>query len=481
MYQNIIKSVAWMFAGNASQQILQFLTFIFLARHLTPEVFGQVALASVVTDIAVALSAWGIPQFLLQRGMVSKKMLSHAFLLSLLIALIFSLLIVAGVGFYAYMGKYTLISQLMLLLTPLLLIQALGIVPEAVIRRNLEFKWIAIRNNLAAILAGVVAIALAYKGMGVYALVAQRIVGVGILTITVWFASGGVKLINIAQYRVANFVLISRQSLRTLSNPIATLVGLRAMDGIVGMFLGSATLGQFKIVWRIYDLLVQLIITPLSSISFAAFPKLISDNSALRDFYNNNLKFALVIFVPIMTGAAFTADNWVPLMLGDHWLEVVPIFHIVSLTSIQVIIGTFQNSLQMSLRWNHFILKQNTCRLIISVVLAVIAAQVNIYLVLIFYVVQNYALALYNTYAINQARKWPWHDSLDFLLPSVVPTIIMLSLLMAAKTIDMPSDTHELILQVSIGCISYLGSFLLLFPKQRALILRLVRKIISRN
>jgi len=475
MYKKFISGAGWMFAGNASQQILQFITFIILARLLAPEIFGQVALASVVTDIAGAVALWGLPQFLIQRGLLVRTMQSHAYVLAILIALVLSVLIVTGVLIYAWAHEFTLVSQLILLQTPLLLIQAIGIVPDALFRRNLDFKLLAFRNNLAAFFGGGVALTLAFLDYGVYALVAQKVVAISILTLTVWWALEQRSFARPAGIKVATLLMISRQSLRLLSNQIATLVGVRAMDGIIGLWLGNAVLGQFKIVMRIYDLLVQLAVSPLSAVALAAFPKLIADNEALRKFYNHLVTFSLVVFVPVMTGVAFTADKWVPMILGPQWMEVVPLFQIISITSVQCILGTFQNALQMSLRWNHFVFKQNMLRLVTSVLLTLFAAQFNIYLILVFYAVWAYGLAIYNARALNVARGWPWSDLLTTLLPSLAPTAIMLIGLIGLGRWTNTGNVEALVVDIVVGAVLYAMTFLLIFSRQAGMLLQLLK------
>ncbi len=129
MHRNVVSSAPWMFVGNTSQQILQFVTFILLARQLAPDIFGQVALAAVVIDIALAVGSWGLPQFLTQRGILSRKLAAHAFVLSLGLAFFLCVLIAGGVGIYTLFGDFTLIPQLILLMMPIIVLRDVARVP----------------------------------------------------------------------------------------------------------------------------------------------------------------------------------------------------------------------------------------------------------------------------------------------------------------------------------------------------------------
>ncbi len=453
-----------MFAGNASQQILQFLTFIFLARQLAPEIFGQVALASVVIDVGAVLGTWGLVQFMVQRAAVSPKLQAHAFVLSILVAVSICAIILAGCGVYILLYGYGLIAHLILLLTPVILIQGLGLVPDAIIQRRLEFKWLAVRNNMAALLGGACALYLAYEGHGVYALVVQKLVALTMLTTTVWLAAAkDIKILPWAEYKWSTLVLISKQCLRILSNPISTLLGFRAMDALVGLYLGTAVLGQFKIAWRIYDLLVQLTLSPFNSVAYAAFPKLMPDKAALYDFYKSLHTFSLAVIVPMMIGLAYTGSKWVPLILGEQWMGIVPMFHVLCLTAVQVIVTTYQHSLQLAFKWNHFILKQNIFRLVVSVAMTLIGAQISIYAVLFLYAVQTYGFCIYNYYKINKAQSWPLRDAPGLIAPSVISTMLMLAALYAFDYYVPLEPLFALIANIALGGAVYAAAFILFF------------------
>jgi O-antigen/teichoic acid export membrane protein len=164
MHKQIVSGSIWMFLGNASQQGFQFLVFILLARQLAPETFGYVALASVVVDIACSLGGWGIVDFMTQRRHLSRRMISHVFVFSVALGLVLSLLVAAGVGIYAQFQGFSLVSQLILWMIPIVILQSLGLVPEALVRRNMDFKWLALRNNVAALVGGSTAVVMAYTG-----------------------------------------------------------------------------------------------------------------------------------------------------------------------------------------------------------------------------------------------------------------------------------------------------------------------------
>ncbi len=476
MHRNVVSSALWMFVGNTSQQVLQFVTFILLARQLAPDIFGQVALAAVVIDIALAVGSWGLPQFLTQRGILSRKLAAHAFVLSLILAFALCALIAGGVGIYTLFRDFTLIPQLILLMMPIIVAQAVSIVPEAVIKRNLEFKWLAIQNNLAAVLGGGAALLMAFNDLGVYALVGQRIIALGVMSVTIWFAARKhLHLLKFSQYKISTFVLISKQSLRILSTRISLLLSLRAMDGIVGLHLGEAALGQFKIVWRIFELLTQLALAPLSSVALAAFPKLIPDNEALRKFYNTMITFSLVLFVPMMTGLAFTGTEWVPLVLSDKWIDVIPMFMILSVTSVQYVLSEYQSYLQVSMRWNHFIFKQNITKLILSVTATYIGAQFSIAWVLILYAVYSHGLAIYNAWAINRDRGWPWSDMVKTIYPSALAAIAMVGVLKVADHYIAAEAITLLVMNVAIGAAAYAALLFLLSPSLAKQCLKFVK------
>jgi len=421
----------WMLGGNGLYQGLQFVTFILLARYLEPDAFGYVALATGVFEIVSAAGRWGLSDVMLQRRQPSRLFLSHTFILGMALAGILYLFSIAGILVYVKLHGWTLIAQLLMLLAPMVLLQAAEMVPETVLKQRLDFRWLALRNNTAALVGGLVALVLAIKGLGVYALVVQRLLSLTILLAMVWTAAGdSIRIFPWRRYRKKLFAGIGTAGAHMVSSPLAALLGPRLTDIMVGIFLGPNALGQLKIARRIFDFVAELTIMPLSSVAQAVLPKLATREAELRTVYNRIQGVCALGVFPLFAGLALTAPLWVPLVLGRQWIAAVILIQLASLASISAVVNYFQLPLLIAYRRNKLISAQNIVRLASSVALTAVGLAFGLEVIVVLFVLQGYAFMIFNWMMIKKIAGWSVIENINNIMPALAGTGGMIAVLL---------------------------------------------------
>ncbi|MEP7295452.1 MAG: oligosaccharide flippase family protein [Burkholderiales bacterium] len=483
MQRQIALSILWMLGGNGLQQVLQFVIFILLARYLEPDVFGYVALATVVFDIVGTIGRWGIPETILQRRHASPLFLSHAFIFAVLLGGVLTLLVLAGTGTYIALHGWNLVAQLLLLLAPITLMQAAETVLEAMLRRNLEFKWLALRNNLASLVGGLFAIALAILHLGVYALVAQRFVSLAILLGMVWLLAGKqIRFFPFRRYRRGLFLGIARVGSHLVSGPFAGMLGPRLTDMMVGIVFGPAPLGQLKIARRIFDFVTQVTIMPLSSVAEAAFPRLVGKPAELRAVYKKIQGVCALGVFPLFAGLALGAPMWVPLVLGAKWLEAVPLIQWTSLAAVPAVVNYFQAPLLIAYRQNWLISKQNMARVVSGVALTAIGSLIGLEAVVVLFVAQGYAFMVFNWMMIKKVAGWTLRENLVNIAPASFATAGLAAAMFACTNgLRLQTNWSNLALIASVGVAAYLAVLLLVSRDASLALIRDAVRLFSRR
>ncbi|NJN87778.1 MAG: oligosaccharide flippase family protein, partial [Leptolyngbyaceae cyanobacterium SL_7_1] len=187
--QKAIKGVAWSAIQNWGSQVGSLLVFFLLARLLTPEAFGLVALANVFLLFMQLLLEQGFSQAIIQREDLEPEHLNTAFWLTLV-----SGTLLAGIGIFSASWIAELFGQAALTpiirwVSPLLIIIALARVQQASLERKFNYKAIAARKILATFMGGAVGVLMAFLGFGVWSLVAQQFVFESVGAITLWVCS----------------------------------------------------------------------------------------------------------------------------------------------------------------------------------------------------------------------------------------------------------------------------------------------------
>ncbi len=180
---------------------------------------------------------------------------------------------------------------------------------EAVLRRDFGFKTLAIRNIVANLASGGVAVAMALQNFGIASLIAQRLIAAVLLSAIVWRSVPWTPSFTFSK-------AICRQQLAfggslTLSNLLA-MGNQRVIDLIVGYALGPTPLGYLRIAWRGLDMLLEIGIRPITQVTLSTFSALQHDKAALARAYSRITQVISLVAFPAFLGAGLSRPSLSP-------------------------------------------------------------------------------------------------------------------------------------------------------------------------
>jgi len=294
-------------------QTAGFLIFVVLARLLTPIEFGLVAFLSLFVDLSRGVIFGGIPEALIQRRDWSDEAANTAFWLNVVSTLGFVVFAVAVALMLPATARNS--TWLLAALSTTLLIDGSRAVHEAYLRRNFNYKLLAMRTVLASILGGIAGILAALAGLGVWALVVQRVLTSLIQTVTVWRLAEYRPSFRFARREVAPLLSFSTQ---VMAGRLMGQLNSRLPDFIIGFVAGPAALGIFRVASRSLNFLVQSLMAPLQTTTLSAFSRL-KDASAVARAYGRFTQLSALIIFPAFLGSAAIADDFIRVFFGEAW------------------------------------------------------------------------------------------------------------------------------------------------------------------
>jgi PST family polysaccharide transporter len=320
-----VRGVAWQGASYLLGKTLIFVTTVVLARLLVPDDFGVVALALVFVNYADVVNDLGISQALVFLP-VSQRRSDTA----LTVSLAFGALLV-GIGQLAAPLVARLfhngdVTTLFRVLSITLLLGPIGQVPDALLRRKLDFKR-RLRNDLGrAVTRGAVAITLAALGFGPWSIVIGELAGDLGYAIVAW---------SLVDYRPSRrFWRVTRDDLRSLlafGGPAAGSVFFSNLIFnidylIVGARLGATALGFYSLAFRLPELAIINVFFVLSSVAFPMFSRARTDNVRLRRGYLTSVRLQSLYGTAAGVGLAVVAPMVVHVAFGAKWEHsIVPL------------------------------------------------------------------------------------------------------------------------------------------------------------
>ncbi len=311
-----LNAVFWSAIENGALVAISFTSLLILARIITPSELGAFSISLAIYEIANVVGCRLFHDALIQKKTVSKYHYDAAFTLSFGLSLVIYAMLFFAFPFIARSLHLESISVLGRVTAIALLIDAPASILNAQQSRAFGFRILAIRTFWARLSGGVLGIAAALLGFGVWSLVAQY------LAIS---AFSFVALLVFAE-RKPRLTLFCRPALDLLHyGSQATLllftnyISKRVFVYFSGQTLGAEAAGFISIAFRVTETLWSISATAISQVLLPSFSRLRMDRDRLIRAYEQGLKLAAVVVFPAFMGLASMSNEIIDLLFGAKW------------------------------------------------------------------------------------------------------------------------------------------------------------------
>jgi lipopolysaccharide exporter len=335
--RQIAKGASWLLLFKMSDRCLGLISTVVLARLLTPADFGLVAMASAVVALIELMGAFGFDSALIQRQELRREHYDTVWTLNLIFGIAIAILLAALAVPAALFYREARLEFILPVLAIGSLVGGLENVGTVSFRKELDFKS-EFRFLLAKRFSSfIVTLVLALSFRTYWALV------VGVV-VSKFF---GVLISYHLHPHRPRFTLAARSDLFHFSKWIfiSTLIQFlhnRSTDFILGRTVGSHSLGIYNIAAEIASTPSTQLIAPINRAVYPAYARLSNDLEELWDRFMQVFGIICLIAFPVAVGLACVADPVIRLVLGDQWLEAVPIIQIIALCGLG---GALQSNL----------------------------------------------------------------------------------------------------------------------------------------
>lgn len=323
-------AMAWDFGGTVLQQGFTFIISIILARLLDPAEFGLLGMAMVFISVSQVFVDAGFISALIQNQKNTNLTYSSVFFLNVVAGLcltVIGFLIAPWIGQFYGNEKITSIFRWLSLI---FLFRSLMIVQAGILRKELNFKLLNVRSVFAALGGGIIGIAAAFMGYGVYSLVAQQITIAFLGALLLWTTTDWRPEWQFSWHEVKKltgfsaYVFFSKLSAR-IFNKLDILV--------IGKVFIPATLGFYTRAITFKD---QVVRYSSSSITKVFYPVLSSHQDDKKRF--NNIYFKVISVIAFVTYALtgilyFMGYDVIVGLFGEKWEPSVILFQILILAT----------------------------------------------------------------------------------------------------------------------------------------------------
>jgi O-antigen/teichoic acid export membrane protein len=334
LVKQTLTGIAWASVSRAIAQAASFLVTLLLARMLTPSDFGLLGMAVVLSGFLAVIGELGLGAALVQRVDLEEKHRSSAFWLSVGSGIALAVTLAAFAPAIAVFYREPRVVLVIQVLALDFVIAPLRSVQTALLSRAMAFRALAAVEVAGVLISSALAIGLALRGYGVWALVARQLCASGVQTLALWLVS-----------RWRPSFSVDRQALNELWRFSSHLLGFgmlnywarKADDLMIGRVLGTGALGLYSRAYGTMMLPLTEITGVFGRVMFPLFSRLQHDKARTKAIYLRALSAISIVTFPLMLVLMVASEPLVLVMYGEKWRGMVPTLQI------YCVVGAFQS------------------------------------------------------------------------------------------------------------------------------------------
>lgn len=457
----VVSGFSWKFAERIAAQGVNFLVSIILARLVTPEEYGIVSIVMIFIAISNVLIYSGFGSSLIQKKDADDLDYCSVFYMNVVLSITFYIILFVLSPFIADYYEIDKISPVLRVLSISLIVGSVNGIQHSLVSRNLEFKKFFFSTSAGTITSAIIGISMAYKGYGVWAIVAQHLLNQIIDTIFLWFTvKWRPKLIfsfkRLKQLFNFGWKLLASSLLDTIYNEIRDL--------IIGKMYSAKQLAYYNRGKSFPGIIVNNITTAIQSVLFPAMSKVQDDKIKVKSMMRSSLKLSSFIIFPCMAGLAAVSNALVTILLTDKWLPCVPFLMItcfafalrpIHIANLQAINAMGRSDIYLKLE----IIKK-----VIGFSVLIISIKFGIMAIVISEIFTSMIALVINTWPNKKLMNYGYFEQMKDIIPNFLLSVFMAGCVYCVNFINLKvilgstlGNILTLIIQVVLGIVIYIG------------------------
>ena len=318
MQTKVMQSLFWVSISMGTIKILNLITNIALARLLAPSDFGLISIGLIIVNFFEIFRDFGLGAALIHKKEdLNNESANTAFFIFPIIAsflYIISFFLAPLASDFFNEPKAELIIKVISLS---FLIWSFGVVPNILLRKDLEFKKKIIPDVIPKIVYTISTILFAINGFGVWSLVVGRLIFEFSSVVLNWSVINWRPRNNFNKKLSTELIGYGRHVMWT--NLAVFLISVIDV-AFVGRMLGIIQLGFYTIALTVGNLFSVQIAQLIGAVMFPAYSKLHGDSYAIKNAYLKTLKYVSFFSIPTSFLLFMVAQDFLTVLYGEKWL-----------------------------------------------------------------------------------------------------------------------------------------------------------------
>ena len=450
--EKTLSGLIWRFAERCGAQGVSFIVSIILARLLAPDVYGTVALVTVITTIFQVFVDSGMGNALIQKKDADDLDFSTVFYFNFLICCILYIGMFVAAPAIANFYHISELTPLIRVISLTLVISGVKNVQQAYVSRNLLFKKFFYSTIGGTIFSAILGIGMAYCGYGAWALVAQQLSNAAIDTLILWLT---VKWRPKRSFSFERLKSLFSFGWKLLASSLLDTVYNNVRQLIIGKFYSSSDLAFYNKGKQFPSLIVTSINTSIDSVLLPVMSQEQDNRTRVKTMTRKAIRTSSYIMWPLMFGLAIVAEPLISLILTDKWLPCVPYLRIFCFTYALWPIHTANLNAIKAMGRSDMFLKLEIIKKVMGVISIVVTLAFGVFAIALGYMATGPLSAAVNAFPNKKLMNYSFKEQIMDLLPFFLMSCFMAVIIWPIQYLALPKIAI-IALQVLCGGIIYI-------------------------
>lgn len=447
----------WVFIDYFLVKGVSFIGSIILARLLMPSDFGIIAMIAIFITLGNILLDSGLSSSLIRNNSNNDKDYSTVFFTNIFFGIGIYVFFCAVAPTIAVFFDQEILINAIRLYSVVFLFTSFSSVQMTILIKSMQFKRIAILNLPSVFLGLALGIYMAIEDYGVWSIISMYLVTQLVLSIGLWLSSDWKPKFIFSKDR---FLFHFNYGYKLL---LANFLGgttTNLYNAIAGKFYSLNIAGNFERAFTLNNYPLMILTQIIGKVTFPLLSRIQSEKEYLQEIFMKLVRFTFFVNAPIMIILSASAKPLILTLLGDKWVEAIPIFQTLCLGGVFYTLQALNVNIIKIYGKTDYILRGEVFLKVLMVILSGSALLLGFNFFLWTIVLNSFITLLVNMFYCGKIIETTIKQQLLSMIPIFLIAIVTFGLTrLGLYYIDIYmelSDIFKLVFSLSIGTSVYL-------------------------
>ena len=473
----VFSGLLWSFGERITAQLVSLLVTIVLARILDPDLYTPVAIVTIFITIANAFVTGGFGNALIQKKDADALDFSTTLLFSFSLSVIFYFILFLCAPLVAYSYDEPILTPVLRVMSLRICVASINSIQHAYVSKQKAFRKFFFSTLGGTIISAIVGIVMAYKGFGVWALVAQYLTNTTIDTIVLFFTSGWKVTFGFSFKRMKS---LFSYGWKILVADVIGAVYTEARGMVLSVGFQPVELSYYNQGAKYPGLFIHNVEASMHKVLFQKLADEQDDKAKVKEITRKTIEFTTFILCPVFLGLASCGDAVIRILLTEKWLPCVPYLQVFCCAYALYPLHTANLNAIKAMGRSDIFLKQEIIKKILVTVLILATMGISPFAIALSEVISGILSLLVNAWPNRKLLGYYYPQLFRDVLPSMLASIAMAVCVWPVSLLGL-SDILTLLIQVPLGVAVYVAISMIFRIDSFTYVLNAAKKLISRG